>query len=109
MPVPAALQGAAETLSPDQQARLDRQMEAMYGIGNDQHNPLRDAKDAGLAEVLYRDIPALRAAELPLIGFYVRLFDLNGVETACSATKVDKWVNNGYLPALVLEALESED
>lgn len=106
LPVPEALQGAAEILDPDAQARLDRQMEAMYGVGGDPHDPLQAAKDAGWHEVLARDIPSLREAELPLDGMYVRLYDLKGNVTACTASKINKWVGNGYLPALDLEVNE---
>lgn len=105
IPIPAALEGAAELLTDDQQARLNRQMEAMYGIG-EVYNPLQEAKDAGWGEILYRDIPVFREAEMPLTGLYVRLYDLNGRVTACAATKVSRWVNDGYLPALELEVDE---
>lgn len=92
----------ADLLTPAQSAKLERDMQALYGVG-EQHDPLQDAKDAGLTEILHRDVPLFRELELPLYQFYIRLFDGRGRVTACTASKVDRWVNDGWRPATELE------
>ena len=92
----------AELLNDTQQTKLERDLAAMYGIG-DSHDPLREAKELGLTEILARDIPELRELEWPLDGHYVRLHDGKGGFTACVARKINKWLGMGFVPVEELE------
>lgn len=97
------IDGVAEVLAPAQQDRLEAAIAAFYGPLGDTHDPLQQAKDAKLKEILYRDLLVFREAGLRLDEFYVRLLDGRGVLTACSATKVERWRNDGYTPVEELE------
>lgn len=97
------IEGVAEVLNPSQQDRLEAAIAAFYGPLGDTHNPLQQAKEAKLKEILYRDLLVLREVGLRVDEFYVRLRDPRGAITACSATKVERWRNDGYTPVEELE------
>lgn len=90
---------AIGALSRSQQDNLD----AVYGVSTAQ-DTVREAKEAGLLEILARDIPLLRDMEIPLHGYYVRLRTPRGGISACSATKLQRWLwEPGYAPVDELE------
>ena len=96
----------AELLSRDQQDRVNRSLEALYGVGDSAPDMVAEAKEAGLTEILFADVPLLRFLEYSLLPHYIRLRDARGRVSACSASKIDKYVAQGWEPVTTLEGME---
>ena len=97
--------GIAEALDQYAKDRLERDMAAIYGDFGDVHDPIREAKEQGMTEMLYDDLCAVRDAGLPITNYYVRLKTRNGKLTACLGTKVSRYVtiDGEYVPVEELE------
>jgi hypothetical protein len=101
---PISRDEVANLLSPQQEASINASLAQFYGSGFDETDPLAEAKKAGLHEMLHADVVFFRREGIRMEPFYVRLTNRSGSQTtACSASKVDRWVNEGWIPVTELE------